>query len=250
MTIGLCINMVASANTILHKEEFSREKNPWGSFGNKINELYEKGIDTKKDLDIPVYYEEELLFDIDSGFDLVRDAGFYAGSNSMPNESSAIIGIYPTDAIRLKDNGSAYTIYDTDGGYRLFLFFDKCNDYQTPIGFPIIVKNILSYSDFSVLRAGDSIEFVESIESVATLHKRYIKEVWKLEPKGAKMMAEYGFPCTGLYYLKEGLLKIEYEMLDDGKITIGNIELYRDYILPDILGNKVDYSILESDLPK
>lgn len=70
-----------------------------------------------------------------------------------------------------------------------------------------------------------------------------------MDPKGAKGSADRGFPCTSIHYLKDGLLKIEYEMLEDKSLVVNKIELHEDYILQDVLGNNVDYSIEKMDLP-
>ena len=200
-------------------------------------------------LEIPVYPETDLLFDTNGMYFLGRDAGYYAGTNAMVNEAGAILAAYPTDAIRTKENGGVYTVYDTDTGYRFYMFFDKNNDYSIPVGFPIVIKNLLSLSDFSDLKVGDSIEAVEKIDPVATLYKRTITEVWQLNPIGASNYAEEGVPCTSIHYLTDGLLVIEYEMLENGDLVISGIKHSENYILTDILGNDIDYSIYDVDLP-
>ena len=230
------------------KLERLMEETPRESFSEKINNMYKEESKYKGSLDVPMY-DEELLFDVDSGFELVRDAGLWAGTSAMPTGSAGIIGTYPTEAIRLKDCGTVYTVYDVNTGYRLYLFFDKTNNYIAVVGFPIVIKEVLSFSDFEGLSLGDSIELVEAIDPVATLHKRYIQDVWHLDHIGAKGMAEYGFPCTSIHYLKDGLLRIEYDMLEDGSLVVSRIELNKDYILTDALGNKIDCRIEETDLP-
>lgn len=217
------------------------------SFAESVDELNNHASHEK--YDIPVYSEKELLFETNGLFFLGRDAGFYYGTNARLNEAGAILATYPTSAIRLNDNGSYYTIYETDSGYRLYLFFDKNNSFTTPVGFPVIIKRVLSFSDFSNLDIGDPIEVVEIIDPVATLHKKVITDVWELEVKGATYFAEQGYPCTSIHYLKDGLLRIEYDMLDNGALVVSKIELNEDYVLTDVLGNEIDYTIDEMDLP-
>lgn len=249
LVIFFSVAVVAYAINISHKKELSWSDNPWDSFAEIVNELKTNASDEKKRFNIPVYSETELLFETNGLFYLGRDAGFYYGTNAMQNEAGAILATYPTSAIRLNDNGHVYTIYETDSGYRLFLFFDKNNNYSIPIGFPVVIKNVLSFSDFSSLDVGDPIEVVEKIDPVATLHKQIITDVWKLEVKGATYFAEQGYPCTSIHYLKDGLLKIEYNMLDNGTLVVSRIELNEGYILTDVLGNEIDYTIDEIDLP-
>ena len=201
-------------------------------------------------LHIPVYSEDALLFDTNGMFFLGRDAAFYYGRNARQNSTEGIMQRYPTDAIRIKDNGDMYSIHETDSGYRLFLFYDQSLDYATTIGFPVVVKDMLSYADFSGLKPGDSIEAVEAVDSVAGLHKKLYNEVWELNAKGAQGHADRGYPCTSIHYLSDGLLKIEYDMPEDGVLVISRIEFAPDYILTDPIGRKVDYKIEEIDLPE
>jgi len=108
---------------------------------------------------------------------------------------------------------------------------------------------MLSYDAFSDLNLGDPIEKVEAIDSVATLHKKLIIDVWNLDPVGAENRAKYGYPCTSIHYLKDGILKIEYKMLENQDLVISDIEFSEDYTLINALDDKVDYKINEMDLP-
>ena len=201
--------------------------------------------------DIPVYAEDYLLFNRDNdGFYLGRDAAFYYNYSARQNAKEGILRWYPTDAVRLNNNGSMYTVHETDSGYRLYLFYDQSRDYSITIGFPIVVRELLSFSAFSDLKPGDSMEAVEAIDPVAGLHKKIFTEIWKLGPKGTKSQASRGYPCTSVHYLTDGLLRIEYEMTEEWDLFITKIELSEDYTLTDPLGRKVDYKIEETDLPK
>ena len=211
----------------------------------------ESGAGGEEPLDIPVYSESALFFDGNNyGFYLGRDVAIYRNLNAGQNSTEGIQKRFPTSANRINDNGSMYSIYETETGYRLYLFYDQSRDNAFTIGFPVVIKKLLSYSDFAGLKAGDSIETVEAIDPVAGLHKRLFTEVWEINPKGAKGQADLGYPCTSIHYLSDGLLKIEYDMPEDGVLVISGIEFAPDYILTDPIGRKVDYKIEERDLPE
>ena len=211
----------------------------------------ESGVSGEEPLDIPVYSESDLFFNLNNdGFYLGRDVARYYYADAGQNSTRGIQKRFPTSAIRLKDNGDKYSIYETDSGYRMYLFYDQSRDYAFTIGFPVVIKKLLPYSDFAGLKPGDSIETVEAIDPVAGLHKKLYNEVWKLDAKGAKGQADHGYPCTSIHYLSDGLLKIEYDMPEDGVLVISGIEFAPDYILTDPRGRKVDYRIEEVDLPK
>ena len=210
----------------------------------------EPGVGGEEFLDIPVYLEDYLLFDTNGTFYLGRDAAYYFGTNMRQNATKGIQKRFPTSAIRIKNNGSMYSIHETDSGYRLYLFYDQSLDYEATIGFPVVLKELLQYSDFAGLKAGDGIEAVEAIDPVAGLHNKVVTNVWKLNVKGAQGHANRGYPCTSIHYLSDGLLKIEYDMPEDGVLVISGIEFAPDYILTDPIGRKVDYKIEEIDLPE
>jgi hypothetical protein len=198
---------------------------------------------------IPVYDEEELFFKTDGSFYINRDACFYDNQNARQNDVRGILLRYPTQAIRERDSDSFYTVYDTDTEYRLFLFFGSQNNYTTPMGFPVVIKDMLSYSDFSELAIGDPIEDVEVIDTVATVHKNLIINVFQMDPIGSASFAADGYPCTSIHYLTDGILKIEYEMLENRDLIISDIEFSEDYRLTNARGNIIDYKILDIDLP-
>ncbi len=268
--LSLCIILTAcAAGTVFAKEdstahESTEEKLSEPATPSPTEETQKDTVSEKASTDawrelnakgetsgIPIYPEAELFFDVNNdGFYLGRDVAIYRYLNAGQNSTEGIQKRFPTSAIRLKDNGSMYSIYETDSGYRLYLFYDQSRDYAFTIGFPVVVKNLLSYSDFAGLKAGDSIEAVEAIDPVAGLHKRLFTEVWEINPKGAKGQADLGYPCTSIHYLSDGLLKIEYDMPEDGVLVISRIEFAPDYILTDPIGKKVDYKIEEVDLPK
>ena len=216
-----------------------------------LRDLRNAALGGEELLDVPIYSESDLFFDVNNdGFYLGRDVAIYYNLNAGQNSTEGIQKRFPTSAIRLKDNGDMYSIYETDSGYRMYLFYDQSLDYDFTIGFPVVVKELLQFSDFAGLKVGDSIETVEAVDPVAGLYRKLLTEVWQLDAKGAKGHAAYGYPCTSIHYLSDGLLKIEYDMPEDGVLVLSGIEFAPDYILTDPIGRRVDYRIEEVDLPE
>ena len=199
--------------------------------------------------EIPVYVEEELLFKTDGLFYLNRDACFYEGQNARQNYTGALLEAYPTSAIRSRDKETIYFVYLTDTGYRLYLFASYENELQTPVGFPVVIGKLLSYEDFKNIKIGDRIEEVEAVDSVAALHKKQIIEVWNLDPVAARFLAEDGYPCTTIHYLKDGILKIEYEMQKDQSLVVSNMVFSKDFQIESANGKMINYKIEDIDLP-
>lgn len=234
-----------------HMETISWAENPWPSYDWVIKE-YGTPQKVKTQLDIPVYYEEELLFNVNSGFTLNRDASFYNNLNSLPNDAGAILATYPTNAIRIRTDGTTYAVYDTDTGYRLYVFFESLGPDTTigvTTGFPVVIKDMLSYRDFVGLNIGDDISKVEAIDEVATLHKKMLLDVWEQDYKGAAFFAEEGHPCTSIHYLTDGILKIEYRMLEDRSLVIADMIYNKDYQITNALEQAVNHKIEDVDLP-
>ena len=205
---------------------------------------------SKSSLEVPVYYEDELLFNTNGMYYLNRDACFYKGSSFLPNEASAILAAYPTNAIRVRSDGTEYAIYDTDTGYRLYLFFDSDREIPTTLGFPLVIKDLLSYSDFKDIQIGDSILDVEAVDDVTALYKKTLIDVWEINPEGAAGLAEYGHPCTTIHYLKDGILKIEYTMTTEEGLIVSNMIFDRNFVLTCADGTSVSHKIESIDLPE
>ena len=199
--------------------------------------------------EIPVFAEDDLLY-YTEGYDLNRDFCYWNNQNAHMTYTGRILTAYPDPAIREREDGTLYFVYDTDTGYRLFLFFTKDNDLQDPIGFPVVIKEMLSHKDFDALKIGDTIGDVAELDPVAEVYRKKIIDVWDLQPKGAAAQAGRGYPCTSIHYLKDGILKIEYEMTEDRELVIKNMVFSEDYTLVDALGRTINYKIVESDLPR
>ena len=237
-----------SKETPQKKQPFKTDSTERDNFLSVIEQ--NKETDSKTGLKkIPVYFEEELLFKTGGLFYLNRDACIYEGQSAMDNYTGSLLEAYPTSAIRGRDKDTIYFVYATDTGYRLYLFASYENELQTPVGFPVLIEKLLSYTDFKNIAVGDKIEEVEAIDPVTSLHKKQIVEIWDLAPVAARKLAEKGYPCTTIHYLKDGILKIEYEMLEDQSLVVSNVVFSKDYQIESANGKVVNYKIEALDLP-
>ena len=198
---------------------------------------------------IPVYEEAKLLFEHGKGFMIGRDSSLTRNFNSLPGSTEGIIRRYPTEAIRQRDKMSRYFIYDTDTGYRLYLFFRSDDWYHCTSGYPVLIGDQHSYKDFEGLKVGDGIDSVCSIDSVTNLYKTFWLDYIKLNSVAVKYRADHGYPVSSIHYLTDGILRIQYDMPEDGKLVVSDIVYSEIYRLPDFLGRSVNYAVFADDLP-
>ena len=139
-------------------------------------------------------------------------------------------------------------MYDTDTGYRLYVFFHQSNAHIA--GFPILInKNkMLSYKDFAGIQVGDSVKKVAEIDDVATMHKRQIDNRdfsdYTIDRYARDLID--GCKVYTLHYLTDGLLVIEYSDLN---MVVSNISFYKDYVIPTADGQMTSHKIQDVDLP-
>ena len=205
----------------------------------------EKGVRTDETATwvVPVYYETELLFRTGK-YNLGEDLSRWNGWSSDPHSLSGIISRYPTDAIRVRPNWTGYIMYETDQGTRLYLFF---SNYRKNVdGFPLVINRVMSYEDFKDIEIGDTIDDVAAVDDVTELYK---KEYSDLNYETAKRYCENGYPPTTLHYLEDGILKIEYEMLEDRTLVVSSITYNEKYWLTCYDGDLLNYKIEDADLP-
>ena len=209
----------------------------------------EKGVRTDETATwvVPVYYETDLLFDVNNGYDLGQDASRFDHFGSQPHSASGIISDCPTDAIRVRTNRTVYIVYDTDQGTRLYLFFGSF--WETADGFPLVINRVMSYEDFKNIEIGDTIDDVAAVDDVTELYKKHYYDNWQLSYIAAKSMCENGYPPTTLHYLEDGILKIEYEMLEDRTLVVSSITYNEKYWLTCYDGDLLNYKIEDADLP-
>ena len=202
-------------------------------------------------LDIPVYPDDKLLlnnFIVQIG----EDACQFSLFAEFPNKLDYVYELYPTKALRKASTGEEYIIYESQSGYREYVFLKHWEESGLTVtnGFPIVVGELLPYKAFEQLKVGDTIESVGKIDPVAELYKQKMIEVHGYVPESAASSAARGYPITSIHYLSDGLLKIEYEMLEDGSLVISNMVYSPDYTLKHTVGEVINYRIEPIDLPE
>ena len=130
------------------------------AYGPEDLAILEKGrLPAREELKVCLYPEEEILADLRPNIVLRRllSESYWM----MP----VILGHYPTDNVRYVENergGHYYAVWMTDGGARLYVFFDGNTSY--PYGYPVYMLKSLSFADFGDLRVGDPADRVGKID--------------------------------------------------------------------------------------
>ena len=209
--------------------------------------------DEKTELDIPVYYYEELIheFRSDRYQPLIygRDIGYSTVnfSNSSSHALDYILTTMPTEAIRTVDGGKfIYLMYDTDQGQRLYLFFEDINDSlvnSNISGFVVLMQERLSYSDFQGLKIGDEMSELAKIDPVMKIYSEYLYGSFTEE--SLKLWEEQGVSPSTISILTDGALKITYKSVD-GKLLVDKFDFSEDFRLDGYMG-KTNYRIAETD---
>lgn len=207
--------------------------------------------------DIPIYYEEDLLFDTQTcQFDLYQDiqCNWDTGHGFYP---AYMYVCMPDIRIRRIDEVHSYAVADTDSGYRLFIpLFDLAERAKgIPHGWPLVIGEVHSSADFESIGPGSTIEEVAAVDPVAELYRRLIVDYRGITPEFfAAHAAEFeNYPLTSLHYLSDGLLKLEYEITGNGQLVVksrfisSNRELACGHIYP--AQSPAVYSIDPNDLP-
>ncbi|MBQ7329423.1 MAG: hypothetical protein IJX01_05910 [Oscillospiraceae bacterium] len=191
-------------------------------------------------LGIPVYYELELLlYTYGTMFDLGLDACYHRMVNTFKNYGASIYATYPTNALRIRADNTSYLIYDTDTGYRFYLFVDNDPLFRT-VGFPILIKknNMLSYLDFQDVQINDALSKVEAIDDIMIFSKHRMLSY-----------ARDGLPVSSIHYLKDGILKIDYTLSEDKEFFVSNITFNKDYLIKTWDDRMISHKIKDIDLP-
>ena len=92
-------------------------------------------------------------------------------------------------------------------------------------------------------------EKVEAIDKVATLHREAIHYTY-LNPFDFELRTKEGNPIVSVHYLKDGLLIIEYTMVEQPNIIVSKISFYEDYVVPTADGKMTSHKIKDIDLPQ
>ena len=198
-------------------------------------------------LDILVYYEEDLLRGA-SVPGLTTDASYLlTRPGEWDNHATSALVFFPTNALRIREDGTAYIVYDTDTGYRFYYFL---TDYYDFMGYPVVINKskMLSYADFKDIQLGDSIEKVETIDSITTFHKSILESIDNISVY-FKNVTNAGRPPVSIHYLKDGILRIEYTLSEEEKIIVANTIFYEDFAIKTVDGKVTSHKIKNIDLP-
>ncbi len=196
--------------------------------------------------EVPTYLSEE-LYDANNGIDFNYDAGSdKENPDGRGDYARDVLKKLPTEAMREgEDQSYVYTMYDTEVGVRLYLFFSKeKHNYKYVDGFPVNMSSKLSYQDYKHLKSGDFLEYVLVLEpAIEPIFSRSWKLYLDFE---VEKMIKKGQGPTSIHILTDGVLKIEYNRNADGKYVITNITYAEDYVL-DGLDGKTCYRIHPND---
>lgn len=205
-------------------------------------------------LDVPVYPDEQ-LFMVNSIVELGFDASSCYDAMLIWNTLKNLLEEYPTGAIRKASTGEEYLIYESESGYREYVFLEL-QPYGNDItkGYPLVIGEVHSFKDFEHLNKGDTIDDVAKVDDIAALYKRKFIEFDLILPyPNSGYISGKRFVST-IHYLTDGILKIKYSLLEDGTFVIADIIhspdytlIYEDWDAWDVVTN---YRIEPIDLPK
>ena len=199
-------------------------------------------------LDIPVYPDDVMLNDfiLQLGYDAFR----IPESGLLSNRIEYVLEKLPCEAARKASTGEKYLIYDWEGGYREYVFVKEFSNEEVTAGFPLVIGEVLQYDDFMHLNAGDTIDEVEKVDAAVSLYKRKFLEIDGLLPNPNASYVTGKTYLVSLHYLHDGIIKMEYRMIEDGSLVIENIVYSPDYTLSHINGKLLNYRIEPIDLPE
>lgn len=166
-----------------------------------------------------------------------------------------LLGFYPTEVIRQRDADTFYFVYDTDDGIRLFVFYSEKNgdgEYdgiQTPVGYPILISKMLSHADFAGIQAGGRAEKVRAIDPAMSVYEDMFFNVYKWNSIASESKRKENDPVATIHYLRDGLLKIEYDIVDDNRLVVIDLIFEPNCNLTHLFGETYYYRILPQDLP-
>ena len=205
-------------------------------------------------LDVPVYPDEQ-LFMVNSIAELGFDASSCYDAMLIRNTLKNLLEEYPTGAIRKASTGEEYLIYESESGYREYVFLElQPNGNNITKGYPLVIGEVHSFKDYEHLNKGDTIDDVAKVDDVAALYKRRFIEFDLILPyPNSGYVSGKRFVST-IHYLTDGILKIKYSLLEDGTFVIADIIhspdytlIYEDWDAWDVVTN---YRIEPIDLPE
>ena len=234
---------------------FFKGSREYGAYISQFKEMAAQndGVET---LEIPLYEAEELMYNTNGAFYIGYDSARYRTSYNGRVQTNEIFNSFPTYAIRRQSEKMIYTKYQSDSGFYLYLFFSEesgdpdWDGLNTSIGYPIVICKMLRYEDFSEIQVGDGVKKLREIDPVIAIYESMFFEYYELNSIAAKNLRQCNDPIASVHYLKDGLLKIEYDIIDDTQLVVENIIFDENYDLTNLYGETYNYRILPQDLPE
>ena len=183
-TVNATSNVISSGGESLDAIVLPNDPTP------KANEIIKKNSGKNFETDVKTAYSEKELVDY----------LYYCGSDNMNTMLNLLNEKFSIEFVRTFDDSLMYCAYKLEEGGRLFVFFHgispKFADYV------FVVKDVLHRKDFNSIKFGSTMADVENIDAgtklVNSINTFYLDE------------ANYS-----LHMVKEGFLKISYEITDD-----------------------------------
>ncbi|NLB61309.1 MAG: hypothetical protein GX802_02615 [Clostridiales bacterium] len=198
-------------------------------------------MNSTKPLRIPIYTDRELLGAYPGG--IGRNYDHWPSWTSTKFDAYDLLNLTPTQAVRyvhgVEDTSfpDYYFMYQSDTGARLYLFFNYSGLGGRPVttGFPIWMRETLSYSDFEKVKQGMSIMEVAEIDSIIYDYFADGTDLSKVSPKDYESRYKAGEPIISMHLLTDGILKIVYDVVE-GDIIVKNIIYSSDFTMGGLEG--------------
>lgn len=222
-----------------------RQPEPTEDYGADFVAQYVREHNTVENLEtdettIPCFREKELIFETWGCFSLGLDADYDYTHSVQWDFMGRVVKMYPDPLVRETDD-NYYLVYQTDQDTRLFLFYSK-ESLMFLTGYPIIMKETLSYKDFSGINIGDSIIKVSSIDSIMPLYYEHFE---LRQEANYEYRKNQGIYFTSMHLLSDGILRIDYDRVD-GDYVIIDITYNKDFVLEGVYRESC-YKIYEMD---
>ena len=109
---------------------------------------------------------------------------------------------------------------------------------------------MLSHTDFAGIQAGDSAEKVRAIDPVMSVYADMFFNVYQWNSIASESKRKENDPVATIHSLRDGLLKIEYDIVGDNRLVVTNLIFDPNYDLTNLYGETYHYRILPQDLPE
>ncbi len=227
-------------------KEKNKQQEVFGVQEQKFAETIASYENSPLEVEVPIY-DEKILLSGKNHFELGKDSGKLLELQERDLMSKYIFEDYPYGVVRKSQQGY-YIMYDSDNGVRLYLYFlsEKNNmDYKYISGFPIVMKDTLTYKEFKSLEQGNTIEDVEKIDMVTNFYQANFDSY---ENEEFEKITSEGYGGFSVHLLKDGILKIIYERVKDEYIIKEFI--YSEDFKLNCFNDELNFEINENDYMK